>query len=78
MDLPCIQMPVSESCCSSLSYLENSLTVISWYLPDKEVAIIGAIAEFTITKMEIKEPSAAHGQVCDCWKAELAPALLSC
>lgn len=48
------------------------------YLLDKEVSNIGAITELTIIKMEIKEPSAAHGSVCDCWKAELAPALLSC
>lgn len=47
------------------------------YLPDKEMSNIGAISELTIIKMEIKEPSAAHGPVCDCWKAELAPALLS-
>lgn len=70
-------MPVSENGGGSRSYLNLAKLSHSDFLclQDKEVPNIGAITAHTIMKME---PSPAYGHVCGRWKAELAPALLSC
>lgn len=71
VELAWIQTPLSESCCS-LSYLnlaKLSHTDFLFSLLDEEAPNIGAIAELTLIKMEIKAASPLHGQACGRWKA---------
>lgn len=78
----CPDACISESACDSVSYLNLVKLPHSdfLYMLDKEVPNIGAITDLTsLIMMEIKEPSAAYGQVCGPMEGlKLAPVLLSC